>query len=143
MPLRSALLLHKMVCMEIIWLIFFRTKFHMVFLKYLFTVCSFSSVPIDPCNPSPCGTNTQCINGKCSCLPEFQGDPYSGCQPECTLSSDCERVKACIRNKCKDPCPGTCASNALCNVVNHIPMCSCPERMTGNAFIQCHLLSGE
>lgn len=91
----------------------------------------------DPCNPSPCGPNAQCLDGQCSCLSEYQGDPYSGCRPECVLNSDCPKDKACLRNKCKDPCPGTCGQNAICNVINNIPMCSCPQGLSGNAFIQC------
>lgn len=91
----------------------------------------------DPCYPSPCGPNAQCQDGICTCWPEYQGDPYTGCRPECTLSSDCPRDKACIRNKCVDPCPGTCGSNAICEVVNHVPMCKCPPGTRGNAFIDC------
>ena len=91
----------------------------------------------DPCNPSPCGPNAQCNNGICTCLPEYQGDPYQGCRPECVLNSDCPRDKACIRSKCIDPCPGTCGQDAICEVINHIPMCSCPNGMAGNAFVQC------
>lgn len=91
----------------------------------------------DPCNPSPCGANAQCNNGQCTCLPEYQGDPYSGCRPECVINNDCSRDKACVRNKCIDPCPGTCGQNAICDVINHIPMCSCPQGMAGNAFVQC------
>ncbi|KAG8227100.1 hypothetical protein J437_LFUL007437 [Ladona fulva] len=91
----------------------------------------------DPCNPSPCGPNAQCRDGICSCLPEYQGDPYQGCRPECVLSSDCPRDKACIRQKCKNPCPGTCGQNAICEVANHIPICSCPERYSGNPFVDC------
>lgn len=68
---------------------------------------------------------------------EYQGDPYMGCRPECVLNNDCAQNKACINRKCKDPCPGICGQNALCNVYNHIPMCQCPEKMTGNAFIEC------
>lgn len=94
------------------------------------------------CNPSPCGENAECLEGKCSCHPEYQGDPYSGCRPECLQSSECNRNEACINNKCRNPCPGTCAINAECNVVNHIPMCSCPERMTGNAFVECRPVTG-
>lgn len=99
---------------------------------------------IDPCNPSPCGANAVCSNnGECSCLPEYQGDPYFECRPECVLSSDCPHDKACHRRKCVNPCnSGVCASNAICEVVLHIPMCRCPERMTGNAFIQCSVLEG-
>lgn len=96
----------------------------------------------DPCNPSPCGPNAQCNDGVCSCLPEYQGDPYSGCRPECVLSTECPKNKACIRNKCTDPCPGTCGQNAQCDVVNHIPMCSCPQGFSGNAFIECRPVAG-
>jgi len=91
----------------------------------------------DPCNPSPCGPNAQCRDGVCTCLPEYQGDPYVGCRPECVINSECPRNRACIRNKCQDPCPGTCGENAICDVVNHVPVCSCPPGMTGNAFIAC------
>lgn len=97
----------------------------------------------DPCNPSPCGPNARCNNGICSCLPDYQGDPYSGCRPECVLNTDCPRTQACLQNKCKDPCPGTCGDNALCEVINHIPTCSCPERTTGNPFISCTPLRGK
>lgn len=93
----------------------------------------------DPCNPSPCGSNAVCNNGQCSCLPEYQGDPYVGCRPECVLNTECPSNKACIRNKCVDPCPGTCGYNALCDVYNHVPMCRCPHGMTGNAFVQCDI----
>lgn len=93
--------------------------------------------PEDPCNPSPCGSNTQCNNGVCSCLPEYHGDPYTGCRPECVLHTDCDRSRACVRHKCVDPCPGTCGTNAICEVLNHIPNCRCLEGMQGNAFIQC------
>lgn len=98
---------------------------------------------LDPCNPSPCGTNAECHgDGECSCLPEYQGDPYFECRPECVLSSDCSSNKACLRNKCIDPCNGVCAQNALCEVINHVPMCRCPEMMTGNAFIMCNPIRG-
>lgn len=91
----------------------------------------------DPCSPSPCGPNAQCADGVCTCLPEYQGDPYVMCRPECVLNADCPRDKACIGNKCKDPCPGTCGVNANCEVINHIPTCVCPDKMTGNPFLEC------
>lgn len=97
-------------------------------------------IPEDPCNPSPCGQNALCNHGICSCLLEYHGDPYFECRPECVLNSDCPRDKACRQNKCYDPCPGTCGSNALCEVINHVPMCTCPSGMEGNAFVQCRPL---
>jgi hypothetical protein len=65
---------------------------------------------LDPCNPSPCGDNARCTErngaGACTCLPEYFGDPYTGCRPECLLNQDCPQTRACVRNKCVDPCPG-------------------------------------
>lgn len=98
--------------------------------------------PHHPCNPSPCGTNAICkeLNGagSCSCLPEYIGDPYSGCRPECVMNSDCPRDKSCVNNKCKDPCPGTCGFNADCRVNNHIPTCLCLPGFIGNPLSSCH-----
>jgi hypothetical protein len=99
-------------------------------------------VVTDPCNPSPCGPNAQCRNGQCSCLPEFQGDPYQGCRPECVQSTDCPRDKACMQRKCRDPCPGTCGQSAVCLVSNHVPMCSCPSGMQGDPFVACRPVPG-
>ncbi|CAK1581918.1 unnamed protein product, partial [Parnassius mnemosyne] len=97
-------------------------------------------LPLDPCNPSPCGFNALCSNGICTCLPEYKGDPYVGCKPECVTNMDCALDRVCSRNKCVNPCPGTCASNAICTVYNHIPICTCPEKMSGNAFTECHMI---
>lgn len=92
----------------------------------------------DPCNPSPCGANAQCNNGICTCVSLYQGDPYVGCRPECVINSECLPSKACINQKCVDPCSlETCGQNAICHVYAHVPMCSCPESMTGNALVSC------
>lgn len=100
-------------------------------------------IETDPCNPSPCGPNAQCSgDGVCTCLPEYQGDPYVGCRPECVVSADCARDRACMQSKCRDPCPGTCGQSAICDVINHIPMCSCPAGYTGNAFVECRPVPG-
>lgn len=111
---------------------------HKIFYFENFNI-AFLDEPIitDPCNPSPCGANTNCNDGICTCLNDYQGDPYIGCRPECVYSTDCPKTKTCIKSKCLDPCPGTCGQNAICNVVNHIPMCHCPPGFSGNAFITC------
>jgi hypothetical protein len=59
------------------------------------------------------------------------------CRPECSVSSECSQDKACVNQKCIDPCPGTCGSGARCNVLNHSPICSCPSGYTGDPFVQC------
>lgn len=96
---------------------------------------------LNPCLPSPCGSNAVCKErngaGACSCSPEYIGNPYEGCRPECSLNSDCPSNKACIRNKCQDPCPGTCGANAVCQVINHIPSCTCNLEYTGDPFRFC------
>lgn len=48
----------------------------------------------------------------CECIPGYYGNPSgSGCHAECTISADCSRDKACVNNKCVDPCPGVCGQN--------------------------------
>lgn len=94
----------------------------------------------NPCNPSPCGPNSQCreINGQpsCSCLPEFVGAPPN-CKPECISNSECPNNLACISQKCKDPCPGICGQNAECRVISHTPNCVCLPGYVGNPFAIC------
>lgn len=101
----------------------------------------------DPCFPSPCGSNARCHvennYAVCECIPQYHGNPYENCRPECLSNSDCPMNRACIRNKCQDPCPGTCGVNALCLTTNHIPVCSCPDRFTGDAFRFCTAIVGK
>jgi len=42
-----------------------------------------------------------------------------------------------MKNKCSDPCIGTCGQGANCDVVNHIPICSCPTKYSGDPFTIC------
>lgn len=76
--------------------------------------------------------------GSCSCIPEYFGDPYTGCRPECVTNTDCPRERACSNNKCIDPCPGVCGTNAECHVINHSPSCSCIQGYIGNPLSACH-----
>lgn len=107
------------------------------------SVIPVQDVPSNPCNPSPCGSNAICKEqnnaGSCTCLPEYYGDPYVSCRPECVTNSDCSREKTCINNKCKDPCIGACGVNAECRVVNHSPSCVCSPGYEGNPTVSCHL----
>lgn len=91
----------------------------------------------DPCELAQCGPNTECHNGVCKCLKNYFGDPYAGCRPECTMNTDCSPNKACLNNRCIDPCVGTCGADALCTVYNHIPSCACPPSYTGDPFVSC------
>jgi hypothetical protein len=97
-------------------------------------------VAINPCIPSPCGPNSQCreVNkhSVCSCKVGFIGAPPD-CRPECYTSSECSQDKACISQKCLDPCPGVCGQNANCRVINHNTICTCPPDFTGDPFIKC------
>lgn len=103
-------------------------------------------LPSNPCQPSPCGPNSQCkeVNGQaiCSCLPQFFGSPPS-CRPECVVNADCQSHLSCIKQKCENPCPGTCGQHADCRVVNHNAICSCKPRYTGNPFIICSPIPGK
>lgn len=92
------------------------------------------------CHPSPCGPYAECHeNGgtpSCVCLPNYLGSPPN-CHPECLTSSECLPRKACIKQKCIDPCPGLCGSQAECRVKSHIPSCFCPTDYEGDPFVAC------
>lgn len=94
----------------------------------------------NPCLPSPCGPYSNCrvINDHavCSCDINYTGTPPA-CKPECIVSAECAQNKACINNKCNDPCPGTCGINAKCQTINHNPICSCPVNYAGDPFVRC------
>ena len=98
-----------------------------------------------PCDAHPCGTNAECRQQgqavTCVCPPDYVGDPYSACRPECVLNTDCSRDKSCFRNKCVDPCPGTCGINAQCRVSNHVPVCTCLTGHTGDPYGSCRPIS--
>lgn len=103
----------------------------------------------DPCI-NACGLNAICsvINhrAKCSCPDNYEGSPYIQCtfrdtpilvRPECEYDSECSNDKACINQKCQDPCIGVCGQNAECRVQQHRPFCVCREGYTGNAQFVC------
>jgi len=99
-------------------------------------------VQVNPCIPSPCGPFSTCQDRggypSCTCMPNYLGSPPY-CRAECSINSDCTSDKACIREKCRDPCPGSCGINALCTVINHTPACTCSEGYTGDPFSNCNL----
>lgn len=59
--------------------------------------------------------------------------------PECIINQDCPRDKACYSQKCRDPCRDACGLNALCQVVNHKAVCSCPVGYIGSPEVQCKI----
>lgn len=102
---------------------------------------------LNPCHPNPCGSNAVCREnngaGSCQCIVEYIGNPYEGCRPECTISSDCPSNRACVNSKCNDPCSGTCAQNAQCQVVNHQALCTCHNGFTGDPYRICKFVSND
>lgn len=100
-------------------------------------------LPSSPCEPSPCGMHSICREqnnaGMCQCLPGYFGNPYEGCRVECILNSDCSSNRACVNSKCRDPCPGTCGHNAMCQVINHLPNCECLYGYTGDPYTLCSI----
>lgn len=114
-----------------------------IIFKIIIIVLPVYQEPLNPCIPSPCGMNAICKEyngaGSCSCLPEYHGNPYEGCRPECVINSDCTPQKACVKNKCQNPCAGTCGQNAECYVTNHLPSCTCIPGFTGDPYKYCIL----
>lgn len=101
--------------------------------------------PRPSCDGSICGTNTICKNninnGTCVCKRNYLGDPYTGCRPHCTFSADCPKSFACVNSECVDPCENACGVRARCQVVNHRPICFCPNGSTGNPLTICNIIS--
>ena len=101
----------------------------------------------DPCYPNPCGQFASCraVGGAavCSCPPDYRGDPTVACRPECVTPSDCPLDETCVRERCLDPCPGTCGAYAQCVVRAHNPICTCLPGYIGDAFRGCYREPGE
>lgn len=61
------------------------------------------------------------------------------CRPECVIHQDCPSNRACIAQRCEDPCAGSCGFNALCSTLNHKPICSCIEGYEGDPYAGCSM----
>jgi len=120
--------------------------------EYIFIIQLYSPAPpeaerhADPCLPSPCGSNSVCRNvnnrAECSCAPGMFGAPPN-CRPECVINQDCPSNRACIRQRCEDPCIGICGFNAVCSTQNHQPKCSCIESFEGDPYTACRMRESE
>lgn len=121
-------------------------RFHWYSLLYLLFFDPKAYLPLprdDPCRPSPCGLYATCNEIQshpiCACLPGYLGAPPD-CHPECMIDAQCSFDKACINQKCVDPCPGICGLNAMCRAINHNPICNCLPRYNGDPFDRCLLI---
>jgi hypothetical protein len=132
----------------------YKTKFNEYIFEFLYFKTYFNACnknldtppprdDVNPCIPSPCGPNSQCkqigSQAACSCKPNYIGQPPN-CRPECTINAECPSNLACINERCKDPCYGSCGQNALCSVVNHNAICSCLNGYEGDPTVQCNLI---
>lgn len=110
------------------------------FYTYSFIVLTPVTERPPSCTPSPCGPNSRCqllsSGPACTCEPGYVGSPPS-CRPECTINSECPASLACVRQKCEDPCPGSCGVEANCHVLNHVAVCVCNDGYTGDPFSRC------
>ncbi|XP_065206563.1 uncharacterized protein LOC135835958 [Planococcus citri] len=114
-----------------------RASRQLIIISLLYTLAK----PVkDLCCPSPCGPNSECrqVNNyvACSCKENYIGLPPL-CRPECIEDSVCPQSKACIQQKCQDPCIAACGQNAQCLVVNHTRKCECLPGYTGDPLVKC------
>lgn len=115
---------------------------YFIFLLFFFSLIAPTTPtpPTDPCQPSPCGPYSQCrsvgTTPACSCLTNYIGQPPN-CRPECIRNGECASNLACQKERCVDPCPGSCGYLAQCKVVNHNAICTCPQGYVGDATTSC------
>lgn len=59
----------------------------------------------------------------------------------CRTDRDCPDYTACENTKCINPCAvrDPCARNAYCKVINHQPVCTCPDGYIGDPTTSCEL----
>lgn len=122
-------------------------RLYIIYLQFIVNyVAAIYIVPdnntVQPCTPNPCDPSASCDtygNQFAICDPCFgsNGINNPACRPECVLSTDCAFDKACLRNKCVDPCPGSCGVNAECSVYLHDPICRCVNGFEGNPYEHC------
>jgi len=107
---------------------------------------------INACNPNPCGRNTNCISNTegvatCECIKPFEGNPWVGCELNCTKNEECPDTQVCNQpsQRCVNPCDPEyqpfftqCGRNAACKVKEHTPYCFCPDDFPhGSPHIHC------
>ncbi|GLH00238.1 Uncharacterized protein GBIM_06672, partial [Gryllus bimaculatus] len=114
---------------------------------------------VDPCAAvadPPCAANALCFaqNHAAGCrCPEHlpAGDPFAFCEarpppahrPECRSDVDCPSRRACIRERCQDPCAvlRPCHPSAACAVLDSVPVrtmvCECPDGWVPDRDGQC------
>lgn len=86
----------------------------------------------DPC-PGACGSSATCsvVNHRpmCRCLPEYIGDPFTGCSPKPVVFHEPE-----IQMPCN---PSPCGINALCKERQGAGSCSCLPEYFGDPYVEC------
>lgn len=120
------------------------------FLSYQYLlICFFTArdvpVIVNPCVPSPCGPNSVCRahddRAVCTCVAGMLGTPPN-CRPECLIHQDCPSNRACLQQKCQDPCVGSCGLYANCVAQNHQPVCFCEPGYEGDPYSGCSQRQG-
>lgn len=103
---------------------------------------------VNPCIlGDPCARNAECYGSNhrpaCKCPPGYEGNAFDRCQRvECHTDTDCPNNRACIGQRCVDPCSSVadppCAQNAICYAQNHAAGCVCPSHLPeGNPLSYC------
>uniref|UniRef100_A0A1A9ZCQ3 EGF-like domain-containing protein n=1 Tax=Glossina pallidipes TaxID=7398 RepID=A0A1A9ZCQ3_GLOPL len=96
-----------------------------------------------------CLSNERCQNGACKPLCRRDDDCRNNevclglsCVPGCRSDQGCPTHLSCFDQQCIDPCADAraCGTNAVCEVINHTKICSCPIGLLGDAEVSCKSL---
>ena len=96
---------------------------HVIHVRYLLCVISF---PLCTCE---------------NCLLLVAPSTVAPITAGCDNNNECPSHTACRNRLCINPCAqdDPCASNAICRVANHQPICTCPDGFVGDPTISCEL----
>ena len=78
----------------------------------------------------------------CTCPDGYFASGANCEKRECNGPQDCPayKSKCTLDGICVNPCDGVCSKDLICNLNQWVPVCTCPDGMRGNPYINCTMV---